>query len=69
MFQDLARLSLKQPEFLAVHANHAEATPSQLKQNYIVCPLHQKLDILFSFIKSHLKSKLIVFLSSCSQVC
>jgi ATP-dependent RNA helicase DDX10/DBP4 len=66
--KDLARLSLKQPEFLAVHAGHTEATPSQLKQNYVVCPLHQKLDTLFSFIKTHLKSKMIIFLSSCAQV-
>ena len=27
-----------------------------------------KLDLLFSFIKSHLKQKTIVFLSSCKQV-
>jgi ATP-dependent RNA helicase DDX10/DBP4 len=66
--KDLARLSLKNPEYIAVHAEHAEATPKQLQQNYIVCPLQEKLDVLFSFIKSHLKSKIIVFMSTCSQV-
>jgi ATP-dependent RNA helicase DDX10/DBP4 len=66
--KDLARLSLTRPEYIAVHADHQESTPTQLKQNYIVCPLHKKLDTLFSFLKSHLKSKLIVFLSSCAQV-
>lgn len=66
--KDLARLSLKDPEYIAVHAEHAEATPKQLQQNYIVCPLQDKLDVLFSFIKSHLKSKIIVFMSTCSQV-
>ena len=66
--QDLARLSLRDPEYLAVHADQKEATPSQLIQNYVVCPLHEKMDLLFSFIKSHLKSKIIVFMSTCSQV-
>ena len=66
--KDLARLSLNRPEYIAVHAEHQEVTPTQLKQNYIICPIQKKLDILFSFLKSHLKSKLIVFLSSCAQV-
>ena len=51
-----------------MHATHSEATPSQLVQNYVVCRLHEKLDVLYSFIKSHLKNKIVVFLSSCSQV-
>jgi ATP-dependent RNA helicase DDX10/DBP4 len=66
--KDLARLSLKQPEYIAVHANAEEATPKLLVQNYIVCKLPEKLDVLFSFIKSHLKSKMIVFFSTCAQV-
>jgi ATP-dependent RNA helicase DDX10/DBP4 len=66
--QDLARLSLRDPEYLAVHEKDKEVTPVQLVQNYIVCKLQDKLDILFSFIKSHLKSKIIVFFSTCSQV-
>lgn len=66
--KDLARLSLRSPEYLAVHADDSTATPLKLHQNYIVCPLHEKLDVLFSFIKSHLKSKIIVFMSTCAQV-
>lgn len=66
--KDLARLNLSKPEYIAVHAEQEDSTPSQLKQNYIVCLLHKKLDTLFSFLKTHLKSKLIVFLSTCSQV-
>lgn len=66
--KDLARLSLKKPEYLAVHAEDKESTPKQLIQNYIICPLEKKLDTLFSFIKSHLKSKMIIFFSTCSQV-
>ena len=30
--------------------------------------LPDKLDVLFSFIKSHLKNKIIVFFATCSQV-
>jgi ATP-dependent RNA helicase DDX10/DBP4 len=66
--KDLARLSLNNPEYLAVHAEDSEVTPKQLIQNYIVCKLPEKLDILFSFIKTHLKCKMIVFFSTCSQV-
>jgi ATP-dependent RNA helicase DDX10/DBP4 len=66
--KDLARLSLRDPEFLAVHDKDVEATPKQLVQNYVVCSLPEKLNVLYSFIKSHLKSKMIVFFSTCSQV-
>lgn len=34
----------------------------------MICEAHQKFDILFSFIRTHLKSKCIVFVSSCKQV-
>ncbi|CAM9735503.1 unnamed protein product, partial [Ectocarpus fasciculatus] len=66
--KDLARLSLRSPEYLAVHAEDSSVTPLKLHQNYIVCNLQDKLDVLFSFIKSHLKSKIIVFMSTCAQV-
>jgi hypothetical protein len=38
--------------------------------HYTVCQvrLPDKLDVLFSFIKSHLKNKIIVFFATCSQV-
>ena len=66
--KDLARLSLSHPEYLAVHEHAKFATPAKLIQNYTVCPLQDKLDVLFAFMKSHLKKKTIVFLSSCKQV-
>lgn len=62
---DLARLSLKDPEYVSVHE---ESTPKNLQQHYIVTPLHEKLDTLFGFIKANLKSKIIVFFSSGKQV-
>ncbi|TKY57277.1 DEAD-box ATP-dependent RNA helicase 32 [Spatholobus suberectus] len=66
--QDLARLSLKDPEYLSVHEESVTATPTLLKQIVMVVDLDQKLDMLWSFIKTHLQSKILVFLSSCKQV-
>ncbi|KAI8992101.1 P-loop containing nucleoside triphosphate hydrolase protein [Mycotypha africana] len=65
--KDLARLSLKDPEYVAVHEKAEHSTPKTLSQHYVVTELPNKLDILYSFIKSHLKCKTIVFLSSCKQ--
>ena len=66
--RDLARLSLKDPEYVAVHEQAVSSTPNKLVQSYIVCKLPQKINTLYSFIRSHLKSKMLVFLSSCKQV-
>lgn len=65
---DLARLSLKDPEYVSVHEAASSATPSTLQQIYIVTPLPEKLDTLWSFIRANLKSKILVFLSSGKQV-
>ncbi|KAL7807008.1 DEAD domain-containing protein [Trichoderma aethiopicum] len=65
---DLARLSLKDPEYVSVHQDASTATPTTLQQHYIVTPLPEKLDTLYGFIKANVKSKIIVFLSSGKQV-
>jgi len=65
---DLARLSLRDPEYVSVHEAAASATPTTLQQYYVLTPLPEKLDTLYSFIKSNLKSKIIVFMSSGKQV-
>ncbi|KIW63724.1 hypothetical protein PV04_08707 [Phialophora macrospora] len=65
---DLARLSLKEPEFVSVHEAADSATPSTLQQNYVVTPLPDKLDTLWSFIRANVKKKILVFLSSGKQV-
>jgi ATP-dependent RNA helicase DDX10/DBP4 len=65
---DLARLSLRDPEYVSVHEAAASATPTSLQQYYVLTPLPEKLDTLYSFIKSNLKSKIIVFMSSGKQV-
>lgn len=66
--KDLARLSVKDAEYVAVHEGLKNSTPDNLTQHYIVCELPSKLDVLFSFIKTHLKQKILVFLASGKQV-
>ncbi|KAF8023740.1 hypothetical protein BT93_F1049 [Corymbia citriodora subsp. variegata] len=66
--QDLARLSLKDPEYISVHEESVTATPNRLQQTAMTVSLEQKLDMLWSFIRTHLKSRILVFLSSCKQV-
>jgi hypothetical protein len=67
--RDLARLSLDSPEFLAAHAEAAAPTPVRLQQAAMVVGAEAKLDVLWSFIKAHLNSRMMVFLSTCKQVC
>jgi ATP-dependent RNA helicase DDX10/DBP4 len=43
-------------------------TPKGLEQHYMVVELDKKLDTLWSFVKSHLACKTLVFMSSCKQV-
>ncbi|PFH53473.1 hypothetical protein AMATHDRAFT_137554 [Amanita thiersii Skay4041] len=67
---DLARLSLKDPVYIGIQEAGLSftVTPENLEQYYAVCDLDKKLDTLWSFIKSHLQAKIIVFMSSCKQV-
>lgn len=66
--KDLARLSLKDPEYVWVHDKAKFSTPATLEQNYVVCELPQKINMLYSFIRNHLKKKSIVFFASCKEV-
>ncbi|XP_067418921.1 probable ATP-dependent RNA helicase DDX10 isoform X5 [Emydura macquarii macquarii] len=66
--KDLARLSLKDPEYVWVHEKAKFSTPATLDQNYIVCELQQKINMLYSFLRSHLNKKSIVFYASCKEV-
>ena len=65
---DLAALSLHKPEYLGVHDKETSRTPRNLEQSVMTVPLEHKLNMVYSFIKSHLRCKTIVFFSSCSQV-
>ncbi|UZJ54818.1 hypothetical protein CBS101457_004138 [Exobasidium rhododendri] len=69
--KDLARLSLSSPEYVAVNEEgngKSGLIPDTLQQHYMIIPLEEKLSLLFSFIRTHLKSKVLVFFSSCRQV-
>ncbi|XP_056302640.1 probable ATP-dependent RNA helicase DDX10 [Danio aesculapii] len=66
--KDLARLSLKDPEYVWVHEQAKFSTPATLEQNYVVCELHQKVNMLYSFLRSHLQKKIIVFFACCKEV-
>ncbi|NWZ59455.1 DDX10 helicase, partial [Haliaeetus albicilla] len=65
--KDLARLSLKDPEYVWVHEKAKFSTPATLDQNYVVCELQQKVNMLYSFLRNHLKKKSIVFFASCKE--
>ncbi|KAK9453293.1 P-loop containing nucleoside triphosphate hydrolase protein, partial [Dipodascopsis uninucleata] len=67
---DLARLSLssRTAEYISVHEEAMSSTPKNLKQYYVTVPLQEKLDTLYGFLKTHLKSKVLVFVSSSKQV-
>ncbi|KAB5548894.1 hypothetical protein PHYPO_G00060910 [Pangasianodon hypophthalmus] len=66
--KDLARLSLKNPEYVWVHEQAKFSTPATLEQSYVVCELHEKVNMLFSFLRSHLQKKIIVFFACCKEV-
>ncbi|KAG7665410.1 DBP4 [[Candida] subhashii] len=67
--KDLARLSLANPQKIGVSTDQEiSSTPESLDQYYVNVQLDEKLDVLWSFIKSHLKSKILVFFSSSKQV-
>ncbi|KAI8033430.1 probable ATP-dependent RNA helicase DDX10 [Drosophila gunungcola] len=80
--QDLARLNLKDPVYVGYGAATPSEEPSSskkspstavlavpelLQQSYVVLNLEDKITMLWSFIKNHLKQKIIVFVSSCKQ--
>ena len=72
---DLARLSLKDPVYINAQADPSQdeheghlAIPKGLEQHYVVTTLEKKLDVLWSFIKTHLQHKTLVFMSSSKQV-
>jgi ATP-dependent RNA helicase DDX10/DBP4 len=59
---DLARLSLSNPQTVNLDSQ------INLVQKYSIVELHDKLNVLWSFLKTHLKSKIIIFVTSINQV-
>lgn len=66
--KDLARLSLADPQYIAVHEHEKYKTPVGLTQSYVIMEQHDKITMLWSFIKSHPKQKIIIFFATCNQV-
>lgn len=65
---DLARLSLDSPEYISAHEENSVSTPKNLEQFYVLTEVPDKLNTLFSFLRSHLTSKILVFFASSKQV-
>uniref|UniRef100_A0A1Y9H1W2 ATP-dependent RNA helicase n=1 Tax=Anopheles dirus TaxID=7168 RepID=A0A1Y9H1W2_9DIPT len=66
--RDLARVKLTDPVHIAPHENEQIATPVKLQQSYVVVDLSSKLTMLWSFLNTHKKQKIIVFFATCKQV-
>uniref|UniRef100_A0A6B2KYR2 ATP-dependent RNA helicase n=1 Tax=Arcella intermedia TaxID=1963864 RepID=A0A6B2KYR2_9EUKA len=64
----LARLSLKEPEFVSVHAQSVWSTPSRMQQYYSVFPLQDKINMLWTFLRKNTNSKILVFFSTQKEV-
>ncbi|KAF6005130.1 ATPdependent RNA helicase [Cyanidiococcus yangmingshanensis] len=70
--RSLAILSLQDPEYIALRDQEQVDRfdmPKRLEQLYVVLDgADKKLSLLYSFLRSHLKQKMLVFLTSCKQV-
>ena len=66
---DLARISLRPgPLYIDVDKAEQTSTVDTLSQGYVVCPSDRRFLLLFTFLKKHLKKKIVVFFSSCNSV-
>eukprot|EP01105_Mastigella_eilhardi_P025125 TRINITY_DN6726_c0_g2_i1.p1 TRINITY_DN6726_c0_g2~~TRINITY_DN6726_c0_g2_i1.p1 ORF type:complete len:767 (-),score=232.55 TRINITY_DN6726_c0_g2_i1:5-2005(-) len=66
--KDLARLSLTEPEYISVDEHSTSKTPAALTQIVCIVELQHKIDTLFSFLRLHPTSKILVFASTCKEV-
>jgi hypothetical protein len=66
---DLARISLRPgPLYIDVDKTESTSTVATLSQGYVVCPSDRRFLLLFTFLRKHLKKKIVVFFSSCNSV-
>ncbi|XP_024030768.1 DEAD-box ATP-dependent RNA helicase 51 [Morus notabilis] len=67
--EDLARLSFQtKPIYVGVDDRRTKVTNEGLEQGYCVVPCAKRFILLYSFLKSHLSQKIMVFFSSCNSV-
>ncbi|CAD5206487.1 unnamed protein product [Bursaphelenchus okinawaensis] len=64
---DLARVCVEDPVYVNVDEQSIEATPSGLEQNYMVCNEEDKINMLWSFLVSNKRSKILIFVACCKQ--
>lgn len=76
----LANISMENPQKIFLHsrqnaqngnkidAQNLYETPAKLTQYYMVVEPEQKINTLYSFLKTHQRQKIIVFVSTCKQV-
>jgi ATP-dependent RNA helicase DDX10/DBP4 len=63
-----SKMNGESPEDQEANEKLKSITPVKLLHFYMVLKIEEKLDTLFSFIKSHPKSKILVFFSARKQV-
>jgi ATP-dependent RNA helicase DDX10/DBP4 len=69
----LSHVSMQQPEMIILNQQKSDEagiydTPATLKQSYMMTNSDEKIDVLFSFLKSHIHDKVLVFFASCKEV-
>lgn len=65
---DLVRLSMIDPKYINTSEDNQLTLPKSLDQSWVQIDLEDKLNMLWSFIKSHLQAKILVFVSCSKQV-
>lgn len=60
---------MKNPVTISLKSKSDGHIPNELSQSYAVVSIESKLDILWTFLQSHCKKKIIVFFSTQKQVC
>lgn len=65
---DLVRLSMIDPKYINTSEDNQLTLPKSLDQSWVQINLEEKLNMLWSFIKSHLQAKILVFVSCSKQV-
>ncbi|CAL4069377.1 unnamed protein product, partial [Meganyctiphanes norvegica] len=66
--KDLIRAGCKNPVYCSVHEHSKTTTPSNLKESFVVVDVHDKFNFLWSFLRHHKHTKILVFFSTCKQV-
>jgi len=65
----LARLSLNRPQYIkCLEETDAKPTPKKLIESYIVTKEEDKFNFLWTFIRTHVKQKIMVFMTTRKQV-